>query len=87
MTDLVDFTAGSPDGPWLPVRHAIERTEVALTTARESELRAAVRLVLEQAGQLVDAADRHTDAEWLFHRAQAVAQIVTVLAESLDRPR
>ena len=91
MTDQIDFTAGGPDDPWLPVRYAIERTRSrlrrdAVPAASVSDLRGALAVVLDQVGQLVDAAERNPDAEWLWQRARAAEWIVTALAERIDRP-
>ena len=81
------MTGDRENDPWRADRYRIARARRALPAATARDLREALALVLDQAEQLIDAAERQTRWEWHFQRGQGAAQLVAVAAERLDRPR
>jgi hypothetical protein len=70
-------------GPWNGLRARIERLQEAINAADPQLLRIAIRLTLETADELVAAAARHTDQEFLGQRAQTVDAVTRTFAVAL----
>lgn len=70
--------------PWRGDRYVIARTRQAAQRASTAKLRTAVYAALDHAEILIDAAERHTEAEWQFQRAQGATAVITTIGQALD---
>jgi hypothetical protein len=71
---------------WLAPRWRIRRGRESIPSAPIEDLRTAMAAVLDVELELIEAALRHTDAEWLNHRAQGGALIVEAATSRLSHP-
>jgi hypothetical protein len=70
-------------GPWNGLRARLERLQAGVNAADPQLLRVSVRLTLETCDELVAAAARHTEEEYLGQRAEAVDAVTRTFAVAL----
>jgi len=56
---------------------------ILIGPADPAELTATIGAALEHHEAALQAAERHTDAEWLFHRATGATAVITAMSDHL----
>ena len=69
--------------PWMATRARITQCRQNVEQTSETQLHATLIRLLIEADEEVAAAQRHSDAEWLFQRGMAVDRLVGALAHQL----
>jgi hypothetical protein len=68
---------------WHNERQTITRLGEALPLTSARQMHAALQAALDAISNALDAAERHTDAEWLGQRARGAVDVLNAIAEQV----